>query len=138
MNHPSPTTTQAGQLLEPFRISLLQISQPRAMEASLLKFLLRVLQALPPALSLTQGLPSPAFSPVPGIFPIFLLTDSTTLPSSLTSPDLSSLPNHHPKPLQATFLACRTSPPALKDCPRDLFRQRPEAPEVQLLSLGIQ
>merc|ERR1719318_1435642 len=137
LNHLFLTTTRAGQLLE--------ISQPKAMETSHLKSSPRPLQALQPALSLTQDLLNPVFLQALAIF-LLLLPGWTTLLSTPTSPlVLCSLPNHPLKPLQAIFLACQTFPLALKDClkdpcscPRDLSLPRLKAQEDQLLSLGTQ
>lgn len=153
LNHLFLTTTRAGQLLEaslasPLELSLpnlLEISQPKAMGTSHLKSSPRPLQALQPALSLTQDLLNPVFLPALAIF-LLLLPGWTTLLSTPTSPlVLCSLPNHPLKPLQAIFLACQTFPLALKDClkdpcscPRDLSLPRLKAQEDQLLSLGTQ
>ena len=101
-NLPLPTTTLTGQTVEASLISLLEISLPRVMETSHLKYLLKALLALPVP-SLTRAKQSPAFSPVLGIFPLFQGLTLTLL-SILTFPQiLSSLPSHQPRPPQATF-----------------------------------
>ena len=98
-NLPFPTTTLSGQTVEASLTSLLEVSLPRAMETSHLKYLCRALLAMP-APSLTRVKKNPAFSPVFGIFPLFQGLTLTLV--SILTPIPCSLLSHQPRPPQAT------------------------------------